>query len=110
MRAEATESRRVARPPDYLTLKWHRDDDKIVERSIRWALVAVITVISIAGLFNVFGQHPTTTHASGDAADLTVFAPARLRGGLFYEGRITVAAHRQLNDAVIVLDHGWAEQ
>jgi len=104
------ESRRVAETPDYLTLKEHRDDDKIVERSVRWALVTVISVISIAGLLNVFGQHPLTTEASGAAADLTVFAPHRLRGGLFYEGRITVDAKQTLDDTVIVLDPGWAEQ
>ena len=100
----------MASVPDYLTLKEHRDDDKIVERSVRWALVTIISVISIAGLLNVFGQHPTTTEASGPAAELTVFAPERLRGGLFYEGRISVEARQQLDDAVIVLDHGWAEQ
>jgi hypothetical protein len=100
----------VARTPDYLTLKVHRDDDKIVERSVRWALVAIVAAIDIAGLFNVFGQHPTTTHAVAPAAELTVYAPERLRGGLFYEGRITVEANRELDDAVIVLDHGWAEQ
>jgi len=58
----------------------------------------------------VFGQHPTTTQASGPAAELTVFAPERVRGGLFYEGRITVDARQTLDDAVIVLDPGWAEQ
>jgi hypothetical protein len=110
MPADATESGRVARPPDYLTLKWDRDDDKIVERSVRWVLVGLVAAIDIAGLLNVFGEHPTTTHASAAAASLTVFAPARLRGGLFYEGRITVEAHRQLDDAVIVLAPGWAEQ
>jgi hypothetical protein len=100
----------VARTPDYLTLERHRDDDKIVERSVRWALVTLITVISIAGLFNVFGQHPTTTRASEAAAELEVFAPERVRGGLFYQGRITVVARERLDDAVIVLAPGWAEQ
>jgi len=100
----------VASTPDYLTLKEHRDDDKIVERSGRWVLVTLISAISIAGLLNVFGQHPTTTKASGAAAELTVFAPERVRGGLFYEGRISVEAQQTLDDAVIVLDSGWAEQ
>ena len=100
----------MASTPDYLTLKEHRDDDKIVERSGRWVLVTLISAISIAGLLNVFGQHPTTTKASGAAAELTVFAPERVRGGLFYEGRISVEAQQTLDDAVIVLDSGWAEQ
>jgi hypothetical protein len=110
MRLRPGESRRVASVPDYLTLKEHRDDDKIVERSFRWLLIGLIAAICVAALLNVFGQRPTTTHASGAAADLTVFAPVRLRGGLFYEGRISVVARQQIDDAVLVLDHGWAEQ
>ena len=110
MRGASAEVPRVANTPDYLTLKKHRDDDKIVERSVRWALVTIISVISIAGLLNVFGQHPTTTEASGPVAELSVHAPDRLRGGLFYQGRITVEARQTLDDAVIVLDPGWAEQ
>jgi hypothetical protein len=101
---------RVASTPDYLSLEEHRDGDKIIERSVRWALVAVVSAISIAGLLNVFGQHPKTTHASGAAGELTVFAPERVRGGLFYEGRITVDAQQTIDDTVIVLDPGWAEQ
>jgi hypothetical protein len=100
----------VASPPDYITLKEHRDDDKIVERSIRWVLIGLIAAICIAALLNAFGQRPVTTHASGASADLTVFAPVRLRGGLFYEGRISVLARQHIDDAVLVLDHGWAEQ
>jgi hypothetical protein len=100
----------VASTPDYLTLKDHRDDDKIVERAFRWLLIGLIAAIGIAGLFNVFGQRPTTTQASGPAADLTVFAPKRVRGGLFYEGRISILARRPLDDAVLVLDPAWAEQ
>jgi hypothetical protein len=110
MSARPAESTYVASTPDYLTLKEHRDDDKIVERAFRWLLIGLIAAIGIGGLLNVFGQRPTTTQASGPAADLTVFAPERLRGGLFYEGRISVVARQQIDDAVLVLDHGWAEQ
>jgi hypothetical protein len=110
MPPQPAESCAVAPTPDYLTLKTHRDDDKIVERSVRWGLVTVISVISIAGLLNVFGQHPKTTKGSGPAAELTVTAPTRVRGGLFYEGRITVEAQQTLDDTVIVLDPGWMEQ
>jgi hypothetical protein len=110
LRQRAAEWGGVASPPDHLTLKDHRDDDKIVERSVRWVLVAVISAISIAGLFNVFGQHPTTSKAAGPAAELTVYAPGRVRGGLLYEGRISVEAREALDDAVLVLDSGWAEQ
>ena len=100
----------MASPPDYITLEDHRDDDKIVERSFRWLFVGLLTAISVAGLLNFFGQRPTTNDGSGAAADLSVFAPARLRGGLFYQGRISILAKQPIDDAVLVLDHGWAEQ
>jgi hypothetical protein len=39
-----------------------------------------------------------------------VFAPARLRGGLYYEGRITVDAKQDIAKATLVLESGWTEQ
>jgi len=110
MNGPPTESPDVASTPDYITLEDHRDDDKIVERSFRWLFVGLLTAILAAALLDVFGQRPTTNEASGAAADLSVFAPARLRGGLFYEGRISILAKQPIDDAVLVLDHGWAEQ
>ena len=100
----------MASTPDYITLKEHRDDDKIVERSFRWAFIGLIAAIGVAALFNLFGQRPTTSHAAGAAADLTVFAPAHLRGGLLYEARFTIVARQAIDDAVLVLDPGWSEQ
>ena len=50
----------------------------------------------VAALLNVFGQRPTNTFAAASAAALTVFAPAALRGGLYYEGRITVEAKSEI--------------
>jgi hypothetical protein len=100
----------VASTPDFLTLKEHRDEDHPVERSARWLVMGLLAAIGIAGLLNVFGERPTTTRAAGAGAELTVFAPDRLRGGLFYEGRISVLARERIDDAVLVLDPGWAEQ
>ncbi|MEX1358538.1 MAG: hypothetical protein WD981_07945 [Gaiellaceae bacterium] len=96
--------------PDYLTLKEHRDDSHAVERAARWTVIGLLAAIGVAALLNVFGERPTTTKATGAAAELTVAAPDRLRGGLFYQGRISVLARERLEDAVIVLDAGWAEQ
>jgi len=39
-----------------------------------------------------------------------VFAPVRLRGGLLYQGRISILARRRLDDAVLIFDPGWTEQ
>ena len=38
-----------------------------------------------------------------------MYAPERVRGGLFYEARFTVEARREVEDATLVLDSGWAE-
>ena len=43
------------------------------------------------------------------AATLSVEAPARLRGGLLAMARFRIDAHRELKDAVLVLDRGWLE-
>jgi hypothetical protein len=100
----------VAATPDYLTLEEHRDNDRIVERAFRWGFIGLIAAICIAGLFNLFGQRPATTHAAGAAGDLTVRAPARVRGGLLYQARVSVVARERIDDAVLVLAPGWAEQ
>ena len=96
--------------PDFITLKDHRDDDHPVERGVRWIVVGLLAAIGVAALLNVFGERPTTTRAAGPAAELVVSAPERLRGGLFFQGRISVLARERLDDAVLVLDRGWAEQ
>jgi hypothetical protein len=100
----------VASTPDFITLKEHRDSDHRVEHAARWTLIGLLAAIGVAGLLNVLGQRPTTTTASVAAAELEVFAPARLRGGLFYQGRISVLAREPLDDAVLVLGSGWTEQ
>jgi hypothetical protein len=71
--------------------------------------LAVLTVFVVAGLFSVFGQRPTTSSASGPGATLSVRVPDRLRGGLVYQGRITVVARRAMAHPQLVLDSGWAE-
>ena len=39
-----------------------------------------------------------------------MFAPTALRGGLYYEGRFTIDAQREIEKAVLVFDGGWTEQ
>ena len=96
--------------PDFITLKEHRDGDHPVERAARWIVVGLLAAIGVAALLNVFGESPATTRAAGPRAELVVSAPERLRGGLFFQGRISVLARERVEDAVLVLDRGWAEQ
>jgi hypothetical protein len=49
------------------------------------------------------------TSVAASAASLKVYAPSRVRGGLFYEARFTIEAKQDLENATLVLDPGWAE-
>jgi hypothetical protein len=96
--------------PDSIVLERHRDYEGRgwhvwVERTV----LAAFLVFVVVALLNVFGQHPSTTRAATPAADLAVYAPTSLRGGLLWEGRITVHAHRDIKNAILVLDGGWLD-
>jgi len=100
----------MADTPQYLTLKVNRDRSEWVELTLRRSFFALLTIIILAALLNVLGQRPTNTFAASSAADLHVFAPKALRGGLYYEGRFTVEAKQDIEKATLVLDSGWTEQ
>jgi hypothetical protein len=100
----------VADIPDGIVLKYHRDLDGM--RETLWPrriIIGAIVVFAILGLLNVFGQRPTTATADSAAASLKLYAPDRLRGGLLFSARFHVSAHRDVKDAILVLDQGWAE-
>jgi hypothetical protein len=100
----------VADVPDLLVLKRHRDLEGL--RRVpwpRWSLIAAIAAFSVLGLLNVFGQRPVTSVARSSVASLKLYAPTHLRGGLLFSARFHVYAHRDLKNAILVLDPGWAE-
>src|SRR5436190_853599 len=78
-------------------------------RPVRYALLGLIGAFVVAGLFNVFGQKPETVTAAGPKADLELYAPTAVRGGLLYEARFTITAHDDLKHAALLLRPGWAE-
>ena len=100
----------MADTPQFLTLSGNRDRTERVELVLRRAFFTLVFLFILSGLLNVFGQRPTNTLAAGTAADLHVFAPSSLRGGLYYEGRLTIDAKQEIEKATIVLDSGWTEQ
>ena len=100
----------MADTPQFLTLKGNRDRPERVELAVRRLFFLLVFLIVLAGLLNVFGQRPKDTLAASSAADLHVFAPERLRGGLYYEGRMTIDAKQEIEKATLVLDSGWTEQ
>jgi hypothetical protein len=83
----------MAEVPDGLVLARNRDlrgrRRHPVYRSVALLGIAAIPIVA---LFNVFGQKPTTTTSSAEAATLSVTAPDRLRGGLIFQVRATVVA------------------
>ena len=95
--------------PDLLTLKRHRDDGSRYEPLARRIGIGLLSALCLLGLANLFGQRPGTSKAATGAASLSVYAPAHLRSGLYFEARFHVVAHRELKKATLVLDPGWAE-
>ena len=100
----------MADTPQFLTLSGNRDRSERLELFFRRSFFTLLVLVLLAALFNVFGQRPTTTHAAVAAAELEVFAPERLRGGLYYQGRITVEAKQEIEKVILVFDSGWTEQ
>jgi hypothetical protein len=80
---------------------------KNLEPRIRLAIILLFVGLSAAGLANVFGQRTGQTIVRGADADLEVEAPSASRGGLIYQVRFTVLAHRDLDKPALVLDPGW---
>jgi hypothetical protein len=100
----------VARAPDGIVLKRHRDmDGRQWGRRVRLALLFLLVAFVIAALFNAFGQRPSGATASTPGASLEVYSPTRVRGGLIWQARFTIVATRELKDAQLVLSTGWLE-
>jgi hypothetical protein len=96
--------------PDRLRLSRNRDLEGL--RKVpwpRWVILGLIAAAAILALANVFGQRPATSVAAAPAADLKLYAPTHLRGGLLFSARFHIVAHRDLRKAILVLDPGWAE-
>jgi hypothetical protein len=95
--------------PQTLTLREHRDQGKARQRWFRRSLLALLGLILLAALLNAFGQRPETSSAAAPAARLQVYAPERVRSGLVYAARFRIDARREIKNATLVLDSGWAE-
>jgi hypothetical protein len=100
----------MADVPDGLTLKRHRDlEGRRRDAWARRALLVLVAAAPVLALTNLFGQRPHVARAPSDGATLELYAPGKVRGGLLWEARFTVIAHRELKDAVLELDKGWME-
>lgn len=99
----------VADVPDQLVLKVARDREGKRDVVFRRFAFSGIVAFLFLGLLNQFGQRPSTSIVDSEAARLEVYAPERVRGGLFYQARFRIDAVREVEEATLVLDPGWAE-
>jgi hypothetical protein len=96
--------------PDTIVLKRHRDlEGRRHQAWIRRGLLALVGVVPLLALLNLFGQRPHLARADSAAAGLELYATGKVRGGLLWEARFTIRAHRELKKATLVLDRGWME-
>jgi hypothetical protein len=96
--------------PEGLVLKRHRDlVGKQHEAWIRRGLLALVGLVPLLALLNVFGQRPHLETAQTSSASLELYAPSHLRGGLLWQARFTVQAKQELKNATLELDRGWME-
>jgi hypothetical protein len=97
-------------PPEGLTLTHHRDLHGRERRPwARRSVLAVVALILLLALANAFGQRPAESTARTPAAELSVTAPERVRGGLYFEARFQIDALRTIRKATLVLQEGWLE-
>jgi hypothetical protein len=76
----------------------------------RRGLFALVCVIPIVALLNVFGQQPSDSSAAGPGGTLAMSAPKHLRGGLLFQSRFEMTADRDLQHPQLVLSPGWFEE
>ena len=99
----------MADTPQYLTLETNRDCDRSGELILRRGTIALLVVMAALALTGFFGQPPRESVAHGEGATIEVLSPNRVRGGLFFQGRFTIIAERDIESATLVLDRGWLE-
>jgi hypothetical protein len=94
-------------------LSRERHLELVGRRGEPWArrvAIAALTLVVAAALLGAVGQSHTTGRAQAAAATLTVKAPQRVRGGLFFQGRLDIVARERIGKPRIVLANGWTEE
>jgi hypothetical protein len=98
----------MADAPEGIVLRRHRDlAGRRYQVWARRGILALIFLVPLLGLTNLFGQKSSEVEAAGSAASLTLNAPTKLRGGLLYEAHLTIRAHSDIRNAALVLHPDW---
>jgi hypothetical protein len=96
--------------PDEITLSRHRDlEGRENEVWVRRGILALLAVVPLLAVVNLFGQRASTSRVAGGNATLQVHAPRAVRPGLIYQAVFTVSARSELRDAALVLNSGWVD-
>jgi hypothetical protein len=96
--------------PDGIVLRRHLDlGRRTGRRYTRRAILGLIVLVPVLGIFNLFGQRPHTETATTKDATLSVYSPTALRGGLLFTARFHIRARTELKRTLLVLDPGWIE-
>jgi hypothetical protein len=96
--------------PDFITLSRHRDlQGRRHALWVRRGILAVLALLPLLAVANVFGQRATTATSSGPAASLEVHMPSAVRPGLLYEARFTITANEKLAAATLTFGSDWLE-
>ena len=104
------EPSRVAAVPDRIELPRHLElHGPGFNRPLRYALLSLLGAFLLLGLANVFGQSPRTHVVDTPSAKLELYVPSQLRGGLLFEARFAITAHRDLRNALLLFSPGWNE-
>jgi hypothetical protein len=107
---ESAKSTPMSDIPDQIVLRRHRDLAGWGRvRPLRYLVLGLILAVIVLGLLNMFGQHPSTLKAATSRAELQLYAPHAVRGGLLFEARFTITARTELKKAALLLSPGWAE-
>jgi hypothetical protein len=75
----------------------------------RRVALALIAVIPVLGLANVFGQRSQTASAVNQNGTLQVTSPNSLRGGLIFTTEIVITPSRPLKDGKLYINQAWFE-
>jgi hypothetical protein len=76
---------------------------------VRRAILTLLGVVVVLAALNRYGQRPSESVAQVPAATMRLSAPARIRGGLFFQSRVDIRAAQAINHPRLVLDPGWVE-
>jgi hypothetical protein len=95
-------------PAGSLDLPRHRDlAGRGAHPWVRRAVLLAFLAVAVVALAGVIGQRARRTAIGAPAARLEVSAPARARGGLYFQALITVRARRTIQNPQLVLNRGW---